>query len=88
MRFVKKCYNIASVALIGTNSFGWVAEWSNATVLLTSQQGKRSTAERERMVSSTVRCEKRTKPQVERPAAKEKFRMGGRVVECDGLENR
>jgi len=45
-------------------SLGWLAERSNATVLRTSQQGKRSAAERERVVSSTARCEERTKPQV------------------------
>ena len=45
-------------------SLGWLAERSNATVLLTSQRGKRSTAECERVVSRTARCKERTKPQV------------------------
>ena len=51
-------------------SLGWVAERSIATVLHTSQQDKRSAVECERVVSSTARCDKRTKPQVERPSEK------------------
>ena len=46
-----------------------------------------SAVERERVVSSTARCGQRTKPTAERPSVK-KFRMGGRAVDCDGLENR
>ena len=68
-----------------TVSDGWQSG-AIATVLRMSQQGKQSVAERERMVSPQCGANKTAGLKDRRK--KKQFRMGGRAVECDGLENR